>query len=91
MSNKLKKQAGFSAVEFLIILVVVGIIAFAGYMVMQNQSDSYTDTRTNTSEIEEASDIENTEDLQNAENTLNDVNFDDLDTTELEEAEAELL
>lgn len=88
-----EKQLGFSAVEVIIVIVVLALVGLIGYTVLNRQDN--TDTNNPASEQraddEESAPIENVEDLNKAEQELNDVNFDDLDTTELDSAESELL
>jgi Tfp pilus assembly protein PilV len=71
-----KKQLGFSAVELLIILVVVALLGFAGYVVynrMQNNkaaSSSTTSQSTSSSDVKSAPAINSASDLDKASNIL---------------------
>lgn len=83
MKRSFKNQSGFSLVEVLLVLVILGAIAFAGYYLINNQ-----DTTNDSNETAPKSSEQN---IDEAQNNLNDIDLEDLDTTELDEAEADLL
>lgn len=77
-----KNNAGFSAVELVIILVVVSALAFVGYMVYsRQQADKAADGGTSQSavanDVPAAPEIESADDLDKASATLDDINLDD--------------
>lgn len=86
-------QKGFSLVEGLLLLVVIALVVAAGYFVFQRMDDGSSDesANNNTAQTEEAPDIKNAEDLDTASEQLEDINLDELDTSELEAIEEELL
>lgn len=76
-----KKQAGFSAVELVIVLVVVGVLATVGYMVYSRQQDnktanSGTSQSASAEDVPSAPEIKSSSDLDKASATLDDVNLD---------------
>ncbi len=82
---KRNTQHGFSAVEGLLVLVIVGIVGFAGYKVFNaknsldqsNDSVSSQQSGSNVYKVPEAPTIDSASDLTKAEATLNQVNPDD--------------
>lgn len=76
-----KNQSGFSVVELVIILLVVGALAFVGYMVYNRQQDDKTtvnDTSQSvaTDDVPSAPEIKTTGDLDKASATLDQVDVD---------------
>ena len=55
MSKLSKRQNGFSAVEVIILLVVLGLIGFVAMRVLDSND---ADTNDGTTQIEEAADLE---------------------------------
>lgn len=82
------RQAGFSAVEGIVVLLVVVGVAGAGYVAVSRSSDksATSNTAVTTTEtekpIEEAPEIEQTSDLAKASDTL--------DSAELDASDSEL-
>ena len=68
-------QLGFSAVELLLVVVVVTVLSFVGYMVYNRQQNKTASTNssqpTTTSDVQTAPPINSTADLDKAEATLN--------------------
>ena len=89
--NKLAKQNGFSAVELILVLAVVGLLGFIGWRVYeQNRSIPEAPAAANTESTEEVPAVESAEDLDKAVDTLNDQDIDsELETSEIDEALAE--
>ncbi len=89
--NFRKNQAGFSAVELLIVVVIVGLLGFVGYMVYGKQQDknNAVDTSQNSSrqesanDVPEAPEIKSTSDLDKASATLDNVDTNN-DSSELD-------
>ncbi len=50
MTKSYRKQAGFSVVEAVLVLVVVGALVFVGYMFMQKRADSTATVPTSSSQ-----------------------------------------
>lgn len=88
--NFRKNQAGFSAVELVIVLVVIGVLAFVGYTVYNRQqdnkaADSGTSQSATASDVPPAPEVKNTNDLDKASATLDQVNpGDDSDSSQLD-------
>lgn len=81
------RKAGFSAVEVIIVLFVVGIIAALGVVGYGRWKQTQTKTSSNdTSQQSTASapEIKQTSDLDKAANTLDQVDFGDADATDLD-------
>lgn len=78
-----KNSSGFSAVELLIVVAVVGVLGLAGYVVYNRQQvktadSSYQNSQSNTaSDVPSAPAINSTDDLTKAEKTLDTVSADD--------------
>lgn len=90
MPNILKDQKGFSFIEVLLVLAVIGAIAYAGVYFVGRQDDATnTDSSVTPATSQEA--IKTTQELDEVGDSLNDINLDSLDTTELDAAEADLL
>ena len=88
MSN-LRLRHGFSAVEVVIVVAIVGLIAGAGYLVYSRQSDDKAaDTNTSQS-TEEVPEIKSAEDLDTATQTVDETDVDTLDA-DLQELDSEL-
>lgn len=79
-------QQGFSIVEAVLILVVIGILGFIGWRVYDaNKAEDTTNTTTQTESTDTP--IEEAEDLDAAAAELNNEDIDaQLDTSELDEA-----
>lgn len=84
-------QQGFSAFEAIIIVIVIGAVGFAGWTVLNQQDDEVSNAPQPEAIRQHVKIIKNENDLQDAENELGDINLDDLDTSELDAAEEELL
>jgi prepilin-type N-terminal cleavage/methylation domain-containing protein len=83
---------GFSVVEILIVVAVVGLIGFVGWKVYDNrQSDnSKQQASTEQQDADAVPAVNGTSDLKESEDYLNSQDIDkELDTTELDEALAE--
>lgn len=81
-----KDQQGFSFVELLLIIVIVGAVVIVGMRVANRQDDA-DDIPVPVATQK----INNEQDLQAAEDSLNDINLDELDTSELDATEDDLL
>lgn len=84
----MKDQKGFSVIEIVLVLAVIGLLVFLGMRIM-NQKVEPAPTSDSTSQQSE--EIENEQDLQDAESELNSTDIEELDTSELDAAEDELL
>jgi hypothetical protein len=82
------RQAGFTAVEGIVIVVIVAALAFVGYWVMSRQPDSTKDVDTSASEDVEAPAVDNTDDLDTAEQALDESDLDE-GTTDNAELDSE--
>ena len=90
-SSKLKEdQFGFHVFEMLLIAVVLGLIGFLAFTVIDGREDANSNA-TVPANTQQAAEINNEQDLQQAEDTLDDINLDELDTSELDAIESELL
>jgi len=85
-----KNQLGFSVVEVLLVLVIIGAIVFAGIYVFNNNKDNANESSETTPQTSQQ-EINDAQGLQTTEDNLNDINLEELDTTELDAAEADLL
>ena len=90
-----KFQNGFSAFEFLVVILVLGLIGFAGYTVYnRSQDDKTSDSAQSTEESATASDVpsapevNSTDDLTAAEAALDQTNLDDSSDTGLLDSSA---
>jgi prepilin-type N-terminal cleavage/methylation domain-containing protein len=83
-------QSGFSIVEILIVLVVLGAVVFVGFSVANRQEEASPDTNTSTP-VTVQEEINDEQDLEQVEDSLDDIDLEELDTTELDAAEADLL
>ncbi len=85
---KTKRQFGFSAVEGIIILVVVSLLATGGYwaFMRDNKTDNNKQTQTTASAEQTAPTIDKTSDLDTAEQALDQTEVDSAgtDSAELE-------
>lgn len=88
MKDIQRKQDGFSAVEVLLVLVVIGVVVFAVLNVVSRQDTASDDSNAPATTQDE---IETTQDLQEVEDALTETDLETLDTTELDAAEADLL
>lgn len=78
--NLTKNNSGFSPVEILIVVVIVGVISLIGYTIYDRQQPKSASTSGQTSQTESAGnedipsapEINSTEDLTKAEKTLDD-------------------
>lgn len=80
---------GFSAVEVLLLIALVGAIIFAGLYLSNKNGGSKSQDQANPETSQE--EINDAQDLQDVENELENVNLDELESSDLDEAEAELL
>jgi hypothetical protein len=79
--NKIIKQAGFSVVEAVLILAVVGLLGFIGWRVYDQNKSSDSSPQTETSDTP----IERAEDLDAEVDELNNQNIDEqMDTSEID-------
>lgn len=87
------KQRGFSAFEGVLIVVVFSLIAIGGFYVYQRVNDEGNDDNQAYSEqmVDEAAPITSSQDLDSASEQLEEIDIDELDTSELEAIENELL
>ena len=83
----MKDQKGFSVIEIVLVLAVIGLLVFLGMRIM-NQEKPVPSSDSTSQQSEE---IENEQDLQDAEDELNSTDIEELDTSELDAAEDELL
>jgi prepilin-type N-terminal cleavage/methylation domain-containing protein len=83
-------QSGFSIVEILIVLVVLGAVVFVGLSVVNRQEEASSDANTNTP-VTVQEEINDEQDLEQVVDSLDDIDLEELDTTELDAAEADLL
>lgn len=86
----MKNNRGFSVIEVLLVLVIIGLLAFAGWTVYKNNdSEENSNAQTGTTQ-QTAPVVESTEDLTEAEEFLETADVDaELDTSEIDEALAE--
>jgi predicted negative regulator of RcsB-dependent stress response len=83
--NKLLKQAGFGAVEAILLLAVVGVLGFIGWRVYDQNKNA--DTPATTTQNNTTTPIESAEDLDSEVDELNSQNIDEqLDTSEIDAA-----
>lgn len=87
------KQQGFSAFEGILVVLVLVLVGVGGYYVYQRANDTADDNNQAYSDQvgEEETPIESKEDLDSANKELEDINIDELDTSDLEAIEDELL
>jgi len=79
------KQNGFSAVAVLLVLILVAVIVFAGWRVMNSQESDTSTTPAITQPQNEVPEVNNNDDLQRSEDFLNGTDIDsELDTSELD-------
>ena len=75
-----KREHGFSAFEAVIILLVVGLVAFGGYMVINRSAGKVTDNTKNAAEAaaqtSSVPEVKDTSDLTTADETLQDTDLD---------------
>lgn len=83
-------QRGFSLLEIIIVVIVLAIIVLLGMTFMNrlNGNEESSTTNRSTSQVEE---IKDEKGLEQAEATLDDINLEELDVSELAAAEADLL
>jgi prepilin-type N-terminal cleavage/methylation domain-containing protein len=78
MNSVKSHQRGFSVVEIIIVVVVLGLIGFIGWRLYDSTKNKSTDmTQTDETSLR-APEVKNNEDLQKAEDFVNNI---DLDTT----------
>lgn len=90
--NKFTKlgRRGFSAVELILIVAVVGVIGGAGYYVFSRQSnESAKEDNTSQTASDDVPEITSTEGLDAADQTLDDTDLDAMDA-ELDSLDAEI-
>ncbi|MBX4197622.1 hypothetical protein KW801_03665 [Candidatus Saccharibacteria bacterium] len=71
-----RKQNGFAHLALILLLMVVAVVAFAGYKVVKNRQDNTAANQTSTSLIQSAGVIKSSADLDSATTTLNNQNVD---------------
>ena len=82
--NIKRTSKGFAHLSLLLLVLVVAVVAFAGYKVVKNRQVKTTANQTSTAIIQSAGQIKNTADLDNAANTINSQNVDgDLNPNDL--------
>lgn len=83
-----KFQQGFAAVEMVLILVIIGIVAFVAWRVIDAQSDvdqvSNSTNGTTTSTQPSVTAVNKASDLDTLDQQLNDATVDDSTTSDLE-------
>ncbi len=79
-----QNQLGFSAVELIIVVVIVSLLGYAGFTVYSRQQDKKANDTNQVAEqsavaddVPSAPEVNSTEDLTTAQNTLNQTNLDD--------------
>jgi glucan phosphoethanolaminetransferase (alkaline phosphatase superfamily) len=90
---KIKSQKGFAHLGVILLLVIVAVIAFAGYKTAKNRSNNATvSSASNPAAAEVIPTIKNTAGLNTAESTLNSQNIDgDLNPDSLNQDVSSLL
>jgi len=83
-----KAQRGFSAVEVLVVLVIIGLLGGAGYYVYSQRSNDTKESATAT-DVQAAPEINDAEDLDTAEAAL-DANDPELSSGDLDKLDKEL-
>jgi Tfp pilus assembly protein PilX len=71
-----RRQNGFAHLALLLLLVIVAVVAFAGYKVVKNHQDQTAANKTSTAVVESAGAIKSAADLDGASATLNNQNID---------------
>lgn len=74
------KERGFSLVEGVLIIVVVGLIGGVGYMAYSNFLAPKADKTADAQPVK----VESKKDLETVDKTLDTVSLDDVDTTDLD-------
>ena len=78
------RQQGFTIVEVILVIVVVGVLAFAGWRFLDARHAAQQTADTSTTE--QVPEVNDTEDLDEAESYLQETDIDaELDTSELDE------
>ena len=82
-----KNQSGFGhLVLFLCLALVVGVVGFAGYRVMNNNNDELSSNTAKTAQTEAPATITTNKDLLESQNAVNNSDIDgDLDTSALDQ------
>lgn len=82
------KQSGFHAIELAVVVLVVGLLGFAGYKVW-DRSQTKTESSLASQTVPSAPEIKTTDDLTTAEKSVDQVDISS-GTTELDSLDAEL-
>jgi len=73
----MKNNSGFSAVEVLVVVLVLGLIGFVGYVYVSRQSDNASIPAKVATDVPDAPKVETKEDLIKVESTLDGIDLDD--------------
>jgi predicted negative regulator of RcsB-dependent stress response len=79
-------QKGMGHLLLILAAIVIVALAFVGWRVMNSDQ-----ANNNSNSANQSGEIKSAQDLEKAEKTLNETNLDELDTSELDAAEDELL
>ena len=71
-----RTQTGFAHLALVLLVLVMAVVAFAGYRVVKNRQDKMTANTTSTAITNSAQTINSKADLDKAANTLNDQSVD---------------
>ncbi len=81
------KQHGFGIIETILVLVIVGLIAFVGWYVYNAQQEGTTNGTSQDAQSESVPEVNNSSDLEEAEEFIESKDVDkQLDTGEIEES-----
>lgn len=91
MKSFKNNQSGFSFVEILIVLLLVGVVIFAGNIYLSRKNNRESANTADSSKVEEVPDIKSSADLQKSEDALKKVDIDQLNTSEIDASIEEML
>lgn len=93
MNKKISNSKGFSAIEMVVVIFIVGLVVFAGIFVYSKSQDNKTADNTTTQSQENASSstddsapqVKSSDDLNSAEQFVDDIDVDkSLDTNDID-------